>query len=101
MTTPHNWSLASLIQSKINISKFDMGYKADHAAFFVAEWRCVVLESNMASSLFDIEIDGVRQGVVEVTNPFPQTIELGLAPFEGLNDGKPHQIRLVEAVASE
>lgn len=55
----------------------------------------------MASSLFDIEIDGVRQGVVEVTNPFPQTIELGLAPFEGLNDGKPHQIRLVEAAASE
>ena len=24
----------------------------------------------MASSLFDIEIDGVRQGVVEVTNPY-------------------------------
>ena len=55
----------------------------------------------MASSLFDIEIDGVRQGVVEVTNPFPQTIELGLASFEGLNDGKSHQIRLVEAAASE
>ena len=55
----------------------------------------------MASSLFDIEIDGVRQGVVEVTNPFPQTIELGLAPFERLNDGKPHQIRPVEAAASE
>lgn len=55
----------------------------------------------MASSLFDIEIDGVRQGVVKVTNPFPQTIELDLAPFERLKDGKPHQIRLVEASASE
>lgn len=55
----------------------------------------------MASSLFDIEIDGVRQGVVKVANPFPQTIELDLAPFEGLKDGKPHQIRLVEASASE
>ena len=55
----------------------------------------------MASTLFDIEIDGVRQGVVEVSNPFPQTIELDLAPFEELKDGKPHQIRLVEASASE
>ena len=55
----------------------------------------------MASSLFDIEIDGVRQGVVEVSNPFPQTIELDLAPFEELKDGNPHQIRLVEASASE
>ena len=55
----------------------------------------------MASTLFDIEIDGVRQEVVEVSNPFPQTIELDLAPFDELKDGNPHQIRLVEASASE
>ena len=53
----------------------------------------------MASSLFDIEIDGVRQGVVEVSNPFPQTIELDLASFEVLKDGKTHQIRLTEVSA--
>ena len=77
-----------------------MGYKADHAAFFVAEWRCVVLESNVPAGAITIPGTAIRY-LSEVTNPFPQTIELGLAPFERLNDGKPHQIRLVEAAASE
>ena len=48
---------------------------------------------------FGIEIDGVKQGVVKVANPSPQTIELDLASFEVLKDGKTHQIRLAEVSA--
>ena len=49
--------------------------------------------------LLGIEIDGVKQGVVKVANPSPQTIELDLASFEVLKDGKTHQIRLTEVSA--
>lgn len=34
----------------------------------------------------------MKQGVVKVANPSPQTIELDLASFEVLKDGKTHQI---------
>ena len=47
------------------------------------------MENNVVSEyLFGIEIDGVKQGVVKVANPSPQTIELDLASFEVLKDGK-------------
>lgn len=57
--------------------------------------------SVFSGHLFNFEIDGVKQGVVKATNPSPQTIELALARFEVLKDGKPHQIRLTEMPASE
>ncbi|MCB7039930.1 MULTISPECIES: hypothetical protein [Eubacteriales] len=57
--------------------------------------------SVFSGHLFNIEIDDVKQGVVKATNPSPQTIELDLARFEVLKDGKPHQIRLTEMPASE
>ena len=41
------------------------------------------MENNVVSEyLLGIEIDGVKQGVVKVANPSPQTIELDLASFE-------------------
>ena len=58
------------------------------------------MENNVVSEyLRGIEIDGVKQGVVKVANPSPQTIELDLASFEVLKDGKTHQIRLTEVSA--
>lgn len=43
------------------------------------------MENNVVSEyLLGIEIDGVKQGVVKVANPSPQTIELDLASFEVL-----------------
>ena len=47
------------------------------------------MENNVVSEyLLGIEIDGVKQGVVKVANPSPQTIELDLASFEVLKVGK-------------
>ena len=58
------------------------------------------MENNVVSEyLLGIEIDGVKQGVVKVANPSPQRIELDLAWFEVLQDGKTHQIRLTEVSA--
>ena len=58
------------------------------------------MENNVVSEyLLGIEIDGVKQGVVKVANPSPQTIELDFASFEVLKDGKTHQIRLAEVSA--
>ena len=58
------------------------------------------MENNVVSEyLLGIEIDGVKQGVVKVANPSPQTIELDLASCEVLKDGKTHQIRLTEVSA--
>lgn len=43
------------------------------------------MENNVVLEyLLGIEIDGVKQGVVKVANPSPQTIELDLASFEVL-----------------
>lgn len=54
------------------------------------------MENNVVSEyLLGIEIDGVKQGVVKVANPSPQTIELDLASFEVLKDGKTHQLSLI------
>ena len=58
------------------------------------------MENNVVSEyLLGIEIDGVKQGVVKVANPSPQTIELDLASFEVLKYGKTQQIRLTEVSA--
>ena len=58
------------------------------------------MENNVVSEyLLGIEIDGVKQGVVKVANPSPQTIELDLAAFEVLKVGITHQIRLTEVSA--
>ena len=58
------------------------------------------MENNVVSEyLLGIEIDGVKQGVVKVANPSPQTIELDLASCVVLKDGKTHQIRLTEVSA--
>ena len=58
------------------------------------------MENNVVSEyLLGIEIDGVKQGVVKVANPSPQTIELEWASCVVLKVGKTPQIRLTEGAA--